>query len=61
MALTPKQTPFVEKLTRQHLAVVCEFEILGSTDDATDGLVPHRTWWSGYRDVDGESVMEIFT
>lgn len=35
----------------RHLASIREFLFLGNTSDATDGAVPHRTWWSAYRDV----------
>lgn len=34
----------------RHLAVVREFLVGGNSNDASDGDVPHRTWWSGYRD-----------
>jgi hypothetical protein len=34
----------------RHLAVVREFLVGGNSNDATDGVVPHRTWWSAYKD-----------
>ncbi|KKL57436.1 hypothetical protein LCGC14_2235430, partial [marine sediment metagenome] len=34
----------------RHIAAVREFLVLGNTNDATDGDVPYRTWWSGYKD-----------
>lgn len=35
----------------RHCATIREFLFLGHTNDATDGLVPHRAWWSAYRDA----------
>lgn len=32
------------------VAVVRDFVMLGHTNDATDGLVPNRAWWSGIND-----------
>jgi hypothetical protein len=34
----------------RHLGVVGSFLVLGNTSDATDGAVPHRTWWSAIND-----------
>ena len=39
------------KPNARHLAVIREFLFLGNTSDATDGVVPHRTWWSGRNDA----------
>ena len=34
----------------RHLGAVREFLVGGNSNDATDGDVPHRIWWSGSRD-----------
>ena len=35
----------------RHLAVVRDFLMLGNTNDASDGPVPNRVWWSGINDA----------
>lgn len=35
----------------KHIATVREWVFLGHTNDATDGTVPYRVWWSAYRDA----------
>ncbi|MHA1555086.1 MAG: hypothetical protein ACTSU0_11845 [Alphaproteobacteria bacterium] len=34
----------------RHAEVVREFLVLGNTSDGTDGVVPHRIWWSARND-----------
>jgi hypothetical protein len=34
----------------RHIAVIRDFLFLGNTNDATDGDVPYRTWWSAFQD-----------
>jgi hypothetical protein len=34
----------------RHIATVRNFVVLGNTNDATDGDVPHRIWWSAIND-----------
>lgn len=36
----------------KHMGVVRNFLVLGGTNDATDGEVPERVWWSGVLDSD---------
>ena len=34
----------------KHIATVGDFVVLGYTNDTTDGVVPHRVWWSAIND-----------